>query len=82
VIAGNTGREFDRWQPAVARLTRDGSFDRRFGRGGRVRTQVRPFGGEAHALQVDAGGRVLIAGNAYTDSARDAAAWACDRAIG
>jgi uncharacterized delta-60 repeat protein len=76
VIAGNTGRGVDRRQPAVARLTRGGSLDRGFGGDGRVRTRVRPSGGGALAAQVDPAGRALIAGDAYADGTRDAAAWA------
>ena len=79
VIAGNTGRVAHRWQPAVARLTRAGSLDRGFGSGGRVHTRVPPFGGGALAMQVDAGGRVLLAGDAYADTTRDAADWALVR---
>jgi uncharacterized delta-60 repeat protein len=82
VIAGNTGTGVERWQPAVARLTRGGSLDRSFGSGGRVRTPVRPFGGGAMDVQVDARGRVLLAGDAYSDAARDAADWALVRYTG
>jgi uncharacterized delta-60 repeat protein len=79
LIAGNTGTVADRWQPAVARLTRDGTVDRGFGSGGRVRTRVPPFGGGALAMQVDARGRVLLAGDAYSDATRDGADWALVR---
>jgi uncharacterized delta-60 repeat protein len=79
VVAGNAGTGIDRWQPAVARLTRSGSLDRRFGARGRVRTRLRPFGGGARAMQVDAQGRLVIAGNAYSDASRYPADWALTR---
>lgn len=76
VVAGNAGTGIDRWQPAVARLTRSGSLDRRFGARGRVRTRLRPFGGGARAMQADA---LVIAGNAYSDASRYPADWALTR---
>jgi uncharacterized delta-60 repeat protein len=72
VVAGIAGRTAERWDPAVARLTRNGRLDRGFGRGGRVVSPVRPFGGTADALQVDAGGGVLLAGHAFNGPRLDA----------
>jgi uncharacterized delta-60 repeat protein len=79
VIAGNTGTGYERWQPAIARLTRGGSLDRRFGSGGRVRVRVPPFGGDTRALAVDARGRVLLAGRAYADASWGDWGWALVR---
>jgi uncharacterized delta-60 repeat protein len=67
-IAGNAGLKGFRWQPAGARLKRDGSLDSRFGSGGRVRTRIRPFGGRAHGLLVDRRGRVVLAGEAHSST--------------
>lgn len=66
VIAGNAGLENFRSQPAVARLNRSGSLDRRFGSGGRVRTRIRPFGSRAHGMLVDLRSRVVLAGEAHS----------------
>ena len=79
VIGGNSGTEFYSWQPAAARLTRDGALDRSFSRDGRVLTRIRPFGGEAGAVMGDARGGVILAGKAYTDATRDPSVWALVR---
>jgi uncharacterized delta-60 repeat protein len=64
VIAGNAGLEDFGWQPAAARLNRNGSIDRRFGSRGRVRTRIGPSGGSAHGLLVDRRGRVVLGAGA------------------
>jgi uncharacterized delta-60 repeat protein len=79
VLGGNAGTDFYRWQPAAARLTRNGAMDRSFSRDGRVLTRITPFGGEAGAAMGDARGGVLVAGQAYTDTARDPSVWALVR---
>jgi uncharacterized delta-60 repeat protein len=74
VVAGNAGTGIERWQPALARLTRGGALDRRFGSGGRVRTRL-PFGGDGSAVVVDPRGRVVIAGRASEDGSGDEDDW-------
>jgi uncharacterized delta-60 repeat protein len=73
VVAGSATVEDRPPQVAVARLTRDGALDRRFGR---VRTPPGPFGGHALAVAAQPGGRVLVAGRAFADPAIDGSDWA------
>ena len=61
--------------PAVAtiRLGWNGGLARGFGR---RRTAPTPSGGVGRAIAVQPGGRIVVAGRAYTDSSQDASDWA------
>jgi uncharacterized delta-60 repeat protein len=58
---------------AVARLTWGGGLAGGFGR---RRTLPSPGGGIGRAVLVEPGGRVLVAGRAFSDSSQDASDWA------
>ena len=52
---------------ALARYAPNGALDRRFGRGGRVLTKIGPHDDGAHALVIQADGRILVAGYSIVD---------------
>ena len=79
LLAGNVAREGGAPEIAVARLTPGGALDRTFGARGRVRTAPGPFGGHGLAVAPVAGGRVVVAGRAFTDASYDPSDWALVR---
>jgi uncharacterized delta-60 repeat protein len=48
---------------ALARYNRDGSLDQSFGSGGKVLTDIGPFGGTAQALAIEPNGKIVAAGD-------------------
>src|SRR5205823_15061950 len=48
---------------ALARYNRDGSLDESFGSGGKVLTDIGPFGGTAQALAIEPNGKIVAAGD-------------------
>ena len=93
VAGGDGGCSEDESPFRVARLNADGSFDRSFGRGGRQAVQLPVPYAWAEDMQLDAQGRILLAGpaggetrrwrNRYTFGlARLTASGALDRSFG
>jgi uncharacterized delta-60 repeat protein len=76
VVAGSAAIEDQAPQVAVARLTRGGALDRRFGR---VLTSPGPFGGHALAVAAPTRSSVLVAGRAFADESYDPSDWALVR---
>jgi len=79
VVAGSAVIEGDAPQFALASVTRNGALDRRFGSRGRVRTSPGPLGGRGLAVAAASGGRILVAGLAFTDAVFDGSDWALAR---
>jgi uncharacterized delta-60 repeat protein len=67
-VAGSATVEDGAPKAAVARLTRNGRLDGRFGGDGRVVTSPGPFGGNGNAIAARPGGGVVVAGTAYVDA--------------
>jgi uncharacterized delta-60 repeat protein len=65
VAAGYTGNEAVD-DIALARYLPDGRLDRRFGGDGKVRTRVGSLSDEAHAVAVQPGGKIVVAGYVQT----------------
>jgi uncharacterized delta-60 repeat protein len=51
---------------ALARYNRDGSLDQSFGAGGKVLTDIGPFGGMAQAVAIQPNGKIVAAGDNFS----------------
>jgi uncharacterized delta-60 repeat protein len=60
----------------LAQYLGDGSLDSSFGAGGKVTTQVTPYGGEINAVVIDPDGKLVVAGEATLKTAGKAFALA------
>jgi uncharacterized delta-60 repeat protein len=60
----------------LARYLSDGNLDSSFGTGGRVTTQVTPYGGEINAVVLSFDGKIVVAGEATLETAGKAFALA------
>jgi uncharacterized delta-60 repeat protein len=76
VVAGSAVAEGGAPAIAVARLTRAGRLDRRFGGDGRVATPPGPFGGNGRAVAALPDGRIVVGGRAFAEAVFGASDWA------
>jgi uncharacterized delta-60 repeat protein len=65
IIAAGWSLESGSFDFALARYNRDGSLDQSFGSGGKVLTDIGPFGGTAQAVAIEPDGKIVAAGDNF-----------------